>query len=71
MPSTQVFAPDADLTALREHLDRQDPIHLQPQAPVMIAQGTADTAVTQPGPVRHGRRGGLPAGIRDRTTAAL
>ncbi|WP_193045507.1 alpha/beta hydrolase family protein [Mycolicibacterium baixiangningiae] len=49
VPAAQVFAPDADLTVFREHLDRQDPTHLHPRVPVMIAQGTADTAVAKPG----------------------
>lgn len=49
VPSAQVFAPDADLGPLRDYLDHQDPTDLTPQVPIMIAQGTADTAVTQPG----------------------
>jgi pimeloyl-ACP methyl ester carboxylesterase len=46
VPSGQVFAPDAELGPLRAYLDRQDPIRLTPQVPVMLAQGTDDAAVS-------------------------
>lgn len=49
VPSAQVFAPDADLDALRAYLDRQDPIRLSPQVPVMLVQGTADVLVSPAG----------------------
>lgn len=47
--SARMFTPEANLDALRDYLRRQDPIALTPRVPVMIAQGSADTAVTQPG----------------------
>lgn len=49
IPSAQVFAADADVAPLRDYLGRQDPTRLSPKVPVMIAQGTDDTAVSQPG----------------------
>lgn len=49
VPSAQVFAPNADVGPLHDYLDRQDPTRLTPRVPVMIAQGSADTAVAQPG----------------------
>lgn len=49
IPTSQVFAPDADLTALRAHLDRQDPIRLTPRVPVMLVQGTDDVLVSPAG----------------------
>lgn len=49
VPPAQVFAADANVTPLHDYLGRQDPTRLSPGVPVMIAQGTADTAVTQPG----------------------
>lgn len=45
----RMFTPKANLAALRDYLGRQDPIALTPRVPVMIAQGSADTAVTQRG----------------------
>jgi alpha-beta hydrolase superfamily lysophospholipase len=49
VPSGQVFAPDADVGALRDYLTAQDPIHLTPRVPVMLVQGTADAAVSPAG----------------------
>lgn len=49
VPSGQVFAPDAELGALRAHLGRQDPTRLTPRVPVMLAQGDADAAVSPAG----------------------
>lgn len=49
VPSGQVFAADADVNALRTYLERQDPINLTPQVPVMLVQGTADAAVPPAG----------------------
>ncbi|BCI54781.1 lipase [Mycolicibacterium litorale] len=49
VPPGQVFAPDAELGALRAYLDRQDPIRLSPRVPVMLVQGTADAAVSPAG----------------------
>jgi pimeloyl-ACP methyl ester carboxylesterase len=45
IPPSQVFAPDADLTALTDYLARQEPGTRTPQVPVLIAQGLADTTV--------------------------
>lgn len=47
--SAHMFTPGTNLDALRNYLRRQDPTALTPRVPVMIAQGSADTAVTQPG----------------------
>jgi len=49
VPAAQVFAADADLTALTDHLTRQDPTHVTPRVPTMIAQGTADVLVSEAG----------------------
>jgi alpha-beta hydrolase superfamily lysophospholipase len=49
VPSSQVFAPDAELGALHAYLERQDPTHLSPRVPVMLVQGTADAAVSPAG----------------------
>jgi pimeloyl-ACP methyl ester carboxylesterase len=49
VPPGRVFAPDAELGALRAYLDGQDPIHLSPRVPVMLVQGTADAAVSPAG----------------------
>ncbi|BBZ32071.1 alpha/beta hydrolase family protein [Mycolicibacterium confluentis] len=49
VPASQVLAPDTDLTGLHTYLQRQDPVQLTPRVPVMIGQGTADTAVSPAG----------------------
>ncbi|MGE2736119.1 alpha/beta hydrolase family protein [Mycolicibacterium vaccae] len=49
VPSGQVFAADADLGALGDFLDRQDPTRVDPQVPVLIAQGTNDVLVSRTG----------------------
>lgn len=48
-PAAQVFAADADVSALTEYLGRQDPTHVTPQVPIMVVQGTSDVLVAQPG----------------------
>ena len=44
-----MFAADADLGALGDYLDRQDPTRVEPQVPVLIAQGTTDVLVSRTG----------------------
>src|SRR5690625_4939465 len=45
VPAGQVFGVDADLDALSEYLAGQEPASVSPQAPVLLAQGLADTTV--------------------------
>ena len=49
VPPAQVFAPNADVGPLTRYLDAQDPSRVTPTVPTLIAQGTADAAVAQPG----------------------
>ncbi|GAA3708436.1 alpha/beta hydrolase family protein [Gordonia hankookensis] len=49
IPPTQVLRADADTAALTRYLDSQDPARTIPRVPVMIAQGTADTLVSETG----------------------
>ncbi|WP_395310241.1 lipase family protein [Mycobacterium sp. AMU20-3851] len=49
VPPGQVFAPDADLDALRAYLELQDPVLLTPRVPVMLVQGNRDDAVAPAG----------------------
>lgn len=49
IPSSKVFRPGADVTALTDYLDSQDPVHTAPRVPVMIAQGSADALVAKSG----------------------
>ncbi len=49
VPSGKLFAPDAELRGLRNYLDRQDPVRLNPRVPLMLVQGTADAAVSPAG----------------------
>ncbi len=45
VPPQEVFRPDADLTALTDYLEKQQPGRVEPQVPTMIAQGAADRTV--------------------------
>lgn len=49
VPVTQVFAADADVSALNDYLRRQDPTNVTPRVPIMIVQGAADVLVATPG----------------------
>ncbi|MGE2832716.1 lipase family protein [Mycobacterium sp. SMC-4] len=49
VPPSQLFTPDANLDELSAYLDRQDPSHLDPQVPVLIAQGSDDVLVAPAG----------------------
>ncbi len=49
IPPARIFAPDADVRALTDYLNRQDPSRVVPAVPTMIAQGTIDAAVAKPG----------------------
>ncbi|MFI6517675.1 alpha/beta hydrolase family protein [Spirillospora sp. NPDC050679] len=46
LPPDQVFRPGADLKPLTDYLRSQEPFGLRPTVPILIAQGSADTAVT-------------------------
>ncbi len=48
IPATEIFAPDADFGPLTRYLEEQDPSVTVPEVPVLIAQGSADTLVTEP-----------------------
>lgn len=46
VPPRQVFRPDADLSALSDYLELQQPGRMTPQVPTMIAQGAADRIIS-------------------------
>lgn len=49
IPSDTLFAQDADLGALEDYLNAQDPLTLTPAAPVLLQAGRADTEVAVAG----------------------
>lgn len=49
IPSDQLFAQDADISALEAYLNKQDPLTMSPKVPVFLQAGLADTEVTVQG----------------------
>ncbi|WP_198588017.1 alpha/beta hydrolase [Geodermatophilus chilensis] len=48
VPQADPFVAEADLSAFTAYLEAQEPEHLTPQVPTLVAQGTTDALVREP-----------------------